>query len=76
MQEIYHNYVMPSSQLSRNATLDYSDEVLYKTLKEYQMLRNFSECDYKINGHDFVTNITVIFLAGVHEFVHPLSYMT
>ena len=59
-------YVMPSSQLNRNATLDYNDEVLYKTLKECQMLGNFSECDYKINGH--VTNIiTVIFLAGVHE---------
>ena len=29
------------------------------------MLGSFSECDYKSNGH--VTNITVIFLTGVHE---------
>ena len=59
-------YVTPSSQLNRNATLDYNDEVLYKTLKEYQKQGNFSEFDYKSNGH-FTNNITVIFLVGVHE---------
>ena len=35
------------------------------TLKEYQQLGNFSECDYK--GNKNFTNITIMFLIGVHE---------
>ena len=59
-------YVIPAP---RNAELlvDYEGKVLYNnmTLKEYQKLGNFSECDY--NGNKNFTNITIMFLIGVHE---------
>ena len=63
-------YVIPDSQpnVTRNAMLHniyHKDEVSYKTLKEYQEMGNFSECDYQGNQH--IATIIVKFLAGVHE---------
>ena len=62
-------YVIPTSQLNGNTTTDldnyYKEKVSYRTLKEYQELGNFSECDYRSNKN-FI-NITVIFLEGIHE---------
>ena len=59
-------YVLPTSQVNGNTTLDYEEVSTYiMTLKEYQKLGNFSECDYKSNKN--FPNITVIFLEGVHQ---------
>ena len=67
VRNLYY-YVIPDSQpnVTRNAMLHYhKDEVSYKTLKEYQEMGNFSECDYQGNQH--IATIIEKFLARVHE---------
>lgn len=65
-------YVEPTSGLDQQHNVSGHKEncsnisMTCKTLKEYQELGNFTECDYKSNK-PFVTIITIKFLVGIHE---------
>lgn len=65
-------YVEPTSGLDQQHNVSGHKEncsnisTTCKTLKEYQELGKFTECDYKSNK-PFITIITIKFLVGIHE---------